>query len=352
MKPNIFDRVFKYAPTTAVVPEENLTSEILAYFLEASPKFRESFLSALDCELGKSLWDVNTQETLHAPGRPWHDTRPDLILRNREQKVEVAVEVKLDAGVTYKKGVAQTRLYADYLQHQEEHKAINRGILVTLTRWHPPADLAAPADVHLRFGQLVEWLQAVGRDETDETRVLASQWENFLLQRRWVMVDPARRHLDAVTALTSIGELEQWMWDVAGAATSEACSLVNSWQTVSNTKCSEGRLGGGKYLCCPALRCHVWTEKVRVQLGFWYGVWGGAAGIWPTVYLGCGEGWKGLRKVSRREMEFISSWGSWLIYLDDISLEIGREHQKLTLSDLAIEKFRDALEELSTVESL
>ena len=63
----LFRRIFQ-RPT----PEENLATEILAYFLESFEPFRRRLLTHLGVKNPGGEWVVDTQVQLSAPGERWH----------------------------------------------------------------------------------------------------------------------------------------------------------------------------------------------------------------------------------------------------------------------------------------
>ncbi|HET6882641.1 MAG TPA: hypothetical protein VFI31_20910, partial [Pirellulales bacterium] len=67
-KESLFERIFKQPTSAAVLPEENLATEVVAYFLDAYPPFREAFLKKVGIQDEGGEWTVETQKALDARG--------------------------------------------------------------------------------------------------------------------------------------------------------------------------------------------------------------------------------------------------------------------------------------------
>ncbi len=139
--PNLFEHVFRQPPTTKRANDENLATEITAYFLHACQPFRSRFLRKIDSSLAGLEWQpVVTQKMLSAPSGSalrWDGSRPDLFLSCLSPKVIVIVEVKIDAVTTGGADITQMTCYEEYLQHELDQQHQENVFLATLTRWAP-----------------------------------------------------------------------------------------------------------------------------------------------------------------------------------------------------------------------
>jgi len=342
--PNLFRRVFRFPAGSQRTPEENLATEVMAHLLEASPALRRKVLDRAGISYSVDDWQVRTQEAIQDVGAPWHGSIPDLVLASIKESTEVVIEVKLDAGTTYRKvngeWLPQTEVYARWLRARSETGCLRRGILALLTRWSPPADLRAPADVGVRFTEVRDWLKQLPLGEDPATLELARQWAAYLDERRWAMVQPGSDH---VAAIAKLEEFEAWSCDVAEAARER--SLSRGWRAKAGTRAGGGRLGTGKYYFAAAIQHPQRGKRGHVQLGFWYGQDQGRTAVYPTVYVnGPSPDWTGHRSLSPYA-EYEPVWNGWLIYLADFCPALVQEPCQ-DASSLALEAFEDALANL------
>jgi len=232
----LFDRVFRQPATHNVMPEENLATEVTAFFLDHCAPFRERLLAEIGLSGGAGEWTVITQRRLFGPGR-WHNMVPDIMLVKEAHRVRVVVEVKIDARPTLdKEGRPQTCAYADYLADERQSERCVETRLVALVRWLPEASFKKPCDRIVRFNDLAHWLEDVANADPDNvTAVLAGRWGDYIRARRWAMQPITAQH---VAAISQIEDLVAQLWEVLSAAQQEAIG-TGRWR--AHSRSSSGR---------------------------------------------------------------------------------------------------------------
>lgn len=284
----LFDRIFRQPPTRDVLPEENLVTEITAFFLEHFPVFRERLLTAIQIGHGAEDWTVLTQKQLSGPGQPWHDMVPDITLIRETDRLKIFIEVKIDALPTQdRQGRPQTCAYADYLLDERSRGLASDTRLVALTRWRPEVTFSSPCDRVVRFGELTAWLDAAAAASPGSMMAgLSVQWADYIRRRRWVMRPITKQHL---TALRQVDDLTSGLWEVLRAS-NERVTGTKRWQAMPGSKPSEseypegvaGRSGRTLWLPKMAL---VNQPLGHVQIGCFYGEEHGQVAIRPIIWI-------------------------------------------------------------------
>jgi hypothetical protein len=287
MKLSLFDRVFTYPASLTVLPNENLATEITAYFLDHWPRFRQRFLREIGI-LDFENWTIETQRQLYAPGSLWHGKIPDLALRANDGAALVLVEVKIDAGITYSGDIPQTAIYRQYLDNELRLKRFKIAHLLLLTCWQPDQILKAPSDHAFRFTQVAGWLDDCVRHASNgehATACLASQWIHFLRGKGWAMLDINDSHVSAIKA---IGELEPQLWDVVTSARDKILADSARWIRPLNARSSTGKWAAhdvqGQVLWGAAVGA-VSNPELTAQPGFFYGQRDGESALCPLVWF-------------------------------------------------------------------
>lgn len=316
IQPNLFERVFRQPATDKVTPEENLATEVTAYFLDSFAPFRKRFLSAMGVDDPTGCWDARTQVKLYAPGRAWDGKIPDLVVSCAERMIEVVVEVKIDAAPTfdYDEPIPQTKRYREYLDDARESGRISqKSVLATLTRWSPGVDLAGPAEKYIRFSHVADWLDESAEETTNEhhgNAQMARQWAMYLRQRRWAMVKLSQRHVDAIRAMS---ELQPQLWDFVYSATDE---LVATEKWKKQGKSSSGTHGGGTIAWAAPLGSSD-VASLQVQIGFYFGTEGDEAVLCPVLHLRGAEA-----DLSSLNTPLEEYWGGQLLRLENLAAKI------------------------------
>lgn len=286
----LFDRVFRQPPTKDVLPEENLASEITAFFLDHFAPLRARFLAEIELGQETGSCTVDTQKQLDGPGRPWHDMIPDITLTDTNGRFMVLIEVKIDAGPTYdKQGRPQTCAYAEYLTDQREKGSYAQTRLVALTRWCPDRSFSEPCNSIIRFNDLRTWIKEALLDAPTSDPVLATlanKWGECIQNRRWAMEPITREHL---AAIRQIEHLVAQLEEVLGAARQEVIG-TDRWQMRPRGRKSRGRYVEGQrqrkgHAVWIAPMCLKEDLGGWVQMGCFYGDEGGKEAIRPVIWV-------------------------------------------------------------------
>lgn len=285
MHPNLFTRVFTYPASQFVSPNENLATEVIAYFLESWPKFRQKFLSGIGVETDAPKWSIETQRRLYAPDKEdWHGKIPDLQIRSADGKVLVAVEVKIDAGVTYSGEEPQTKFYREYLQHEKQEHHLEQVKLVLLTRW-TPGSLMVDEAFPIRFTDIANWLSEcidpANVDDRGQIDRLAGEWVHFLYERRWAMKEITKSHLEAIKPMGELLlRLQDELWAVREAVLSNP---IGTWTSCSSRSATNPWRSG--LILWERAVAHKADAKALVQFGFFYGDLNGQPALRPVLWF-------------------------------------------------------------------
>lgn len=281
--PNLFERVFKYPASAQVLPNENLATEITAYFLETSQTFRERFLKEAGVKEEHSAWTIETQVRLHAPDKEWHGKIPDLLIRSKDGTTLVAVEVKIDAGITFGGEQMQTELYQKYLSHEQESGRIREHHLVVLTRWYP-GDLQIAGAKSMRFTDVANWLDTAASqaEQAPGGISLEKQFATFLRERRWALRKITSRHVQAIGPMN---ELTTRLWDELSAIRQRILAEPDSrWCDAERARASEARYESGYVLWVGAIALKL-SPNTKAQLGYFFGDFRGSPAICPMIWF-------------------------------------------------------------------
>lgn len=280
-KESLFERIFKQPASAAVLPEENLATEVMAYFLDHCIQFRERFLQEIaieDCDGG---WVVKTQKVLHGVNRKWHLKRPDITL-SKDGNDRVIVEVKIEAACD----PAQTEAYGEYLKFQQNTHGL-KTCLAALTRWEPDPRFRNYCHSALRFKDIAKWLEEAGGAFGGGLPGSSPlDWVAFLTSKRWTMIEITQEQVDAIRIsreaeknLKELGALlddsvrkacreaeesHQWVW-LSGRG---RCASLSASESPGSLREGSVRLMAplGLAGCAPDQ-----TESPCVQVGAFYG---------------------------------------------------------------------------------
>ncbi len=142
----------------------------------------------------KEDWTIKTQKPLrpfgpHRSGDEWWINRiPDIAVGHQDRH-EILVEVKIDAGLTYRDDISQTKAYRKYLKRRRELGV--QTALVALTRWRN-SELENDVDVRFSFKELAELLEESSTQAAPNKGTvveLARRWAKFIRSEEWVMPD-------------------------------------------------------------------------------------------------------------------------------------------------------------------
>jgi hypothetical protein len=198
----LFDRIFRQPPTHFVLPTENLTTEILAFFLEHFHAFRKEFLARINPAIADldGTWHADTQKPLvdNLGIAEWHRKIPDIRMINNDHLLdEILIEVKVDAGGTYCGDDVQTKFYRSYVNDR------GSGEVVLVSRRSQEEDLKKYCKPCLLFKDVAEMLLRVpnGRHDSADQKaiaILATRWAEFIRQQRWIMAEITNEHFRAI----------------------------------------------------------------------------------------------------------------------------------------------------------
>jgi len=288
---DLFQRLFRQPPTAKVLPAENMTTEVLAYLLEAHRPFRSRFLQQLGFDQIDG-WSVNTQVRLaglDSDTAIWNGKIPDIVLQNLHIRAEVLCEVKIDAGATFSLNadgalIPQTEAYAAYLSKKRALHLIDHYKLVTLTRWTPPQLLAASTSIQLRLSQIAQWLdESAGDDDAiPESAWIGTEFSRFLYSQRWAMRPLNQKHLDAIQTFV---ELQTILRDVLFAVNDAALTDQQKWRPKPHGRLSTSLAQPESYLAAPPI-IHATGGTDWFQATFWFGTKDGHLYLLPGIYIG------------------------------------------------------------------
>lgn len=325
----LFDRIFRQPATTNVLPEENLATEIIAFFLDKFAPLRSQFFEEIKLKDQTGVWIVETQKHLYEPGQEWHGMIPDIALTSSNQRCKVIIEVKIDHEPTLdKKGRPQTLAYSEYLEH-EKQKGVAETRLIALTRWLPDASFAQPCNHIFRFNDLLSWIEkAIDGQEGDPVlSAMVTKWGEYIKDQRWTMKPITTQHLEAIPKIT---DLVIQLTDVLNAARNALIEGEDRWQE------KKGRSSAGQSLIRERKGEIEWTRPIgreevsgdsHVQLGCFYGEEDRKIVIRPVISVS--EPY-----LDRLSPEVASkSERSWwsddvkLIWLQDVAPDVGRNNE-------------------------
>lgn len=340
----LFHRIFHQPPTSERGADENLTTEILAYFLETLEPLRRLFLLKTGVKYDPhDEWVVDTQRRLIGEG-DWAGRIPDLWIERKDKRVLVLVEVKIDASTTYRGNVPQTRSYWEYLQYQKasRHEPLEEGRLVVLSRWSPERALAGVECTRLRFRHVAEWLDAAATEASTLAASLAREWGQYLRERRWAMPKLEQRHIDALVAMS---ELLPQLWDFVARVTREAVE-TGGWTRRAKGKASAGALKEAQQAVWAAPIQSKTTDQRTVQVGCAYGSDSGKPMLRAVLQL---NGWQSMPRLPEDSVVEQFSGGPTVLLKNMVphGTEGGDAEQ---VWDTMTQEVREVLAELRAVE--